>query len=160
MRQNSVVATRSLVWEEMPVRPDLVSGEVHLLSAFTAEDRIPREADWALLTEPEKRRARRFKFDYHRNRWVAGRCGLKRILGIYVGCSSAEIRLRYGDIGKPYLDNRGSKSLMFNYTDSGGYLIYAIGLEQELGIDLEHLPRATNYAGLARKKLSEREKCA
>jgi 4'-phosphopantetheinyl transferase len=130
---------------------------VHLVAVRVSEDHLAGDAEWALLTDAEARRARRFRFDIHRNRWVAARALLKRLIARYAGCESAHVRLGFGEIGKPFLKAPDGMDLRFNYTDSAGCLIYAFALGIEVGIDLEKLPRPTNHAGLAARKLSNTE---
>ena len=116
------------------------------------------DAHWKLLSEMETRRAQRFRLDEHRSRWVAARALLKRLAARYVECDPMEIRLGFGEIGKPFLKSPNPCDLRFNYTDSGGCLIYAFARGFELGVDLEKLPRSTNYTALAARKLSQAER--
>lgn len=147
-------------WPALPRRPRVSPGVIHLVAARLPEGFTCTDAHWALLGEAECRRARRLRFDEHRNRWVAGRSLLKQLLARYAGGEAADIRLRVGPIGKPYLDRPPGTDLQFNYTDSHGCLIYAFASGVEVGVDLEKLPRPTRYEGLAQRKLSAVEQAA
>lgn len=147
-------------WPALAFSPRLDRNVVHLVAARLPEDFTCGDDRWALLGEAEARRARRLRFDDHRNRWVAGRSLLKELLGRYAGCAAADVRLRVGAVGKPYLDHPAGLDLYFNYTDSHGCLVYAFTRGVEVGVDLEMLPRPTRYAALARRKLSAMEQAA
>ncbi len=153
-------AALSFDWPALPQCPRIEPGVVHLVATRLPEGLVCGEDRWALLGEAESRRARRLRFDEHRNRWVAGRSLLKQLLARYARCEAADIRLRVGPIGKPFLDHPSDPDLQFNYTDSHGCLIYAFARGIEVGVDLEKLPRPTRYEGLARRKLSVVEQAA
>ena len=152
-----MIATINLCWESLPAQPDLEPNQIHLISASLPDAFDAARVNWSLLTEKERERATRFKFDRHRNRWVFGRLTLKHLLARYLRCEANEIGLRYGEIGKPYIALPENSELMFNYTDSGGYLIYAFSANIEVGVDLEFLPRETNFEALVQRKLTTLE---
>jgi len=155
----ALVATVDLQWRVLPAVPSLDEGVVHLVSARVPAPGHDAPRDWALLSAPETDRARRFRFDERRNQWVAARALLKRLLALYAGCEPGAVRLGFGEIGKPFLREPGA-GICFNYTDSGGRVIYAFSRGIELGVDLEVLPRRTNHEGLAARKLTPVERDA
>ena len=57
----------------------------------------------ALLSRDERERARRFRFDRERDRFVVGRGLLRLLLGRYVDADAAELRFEYGRHKKPAL---------------------------------------------------------
>lgn len=137
--------------------PSLADGEVLLVATRLAENFVATAGHWSLLGPAETGRARRLRFDHHRNRWVAARAMLKQLLGGLAGCAPGAVRLRFGAIGKPYLAEPAGDDIRFNYTDSNGCLLYAFARGIEVGVDLEYLPRPTRYEALARRKLSRQE---
>ena len=149
-----MIATIDLNWNYLPAKPIVRAGQVHLVSAVLPDGYDASQIDWSLLTDKERDRAQRFKFDRHRNRWVFGRLTLKHLLARYLDCEALSIELGYGEIGKPYIASPSNSNLMFNYTDSGGFLIYAFSHGIEVGVDLEFLPRETNFEALVRRKLT------
>lgn len=151
------VAALSLEWTPLPQRPSLGGSVVHLVAARVPDGFECSDTHWSLLSEAEIRRAMRLKFDHHRHRWVAGRSLLKRLLARYADCDPETVRLGFGTLGKPHLGVPEGTGIRFNYTDSGGHLIYAVSRGLEVGVDLEILPRPTRYAALARRKLSPAE---
>lgn len=155
-----MIATINLNWSCLPAKPIIGIGQVHLVSAVLPSDYDASQVDWSLLTDKERNRALRFKFDRHRNRWVFGRLTLKHLLSSYLNCEALSIELGYGEIGKPYVASPSNNNLLFNYTDSGGLLIYAFSEGIEVGVDLEFLPRETNFEALVRRKLTPDEQTA
>ncbi len=94
------------------------------------------EADYALLSGEEKQRANRFHFDIHRNRFIAGRAQLRRILGGYLGTSPEEITLTYGRSGKPTIT--APVPLEFNLSHTGD--LAALGVAGfGIGVDIEQI---------------------
>ncbi len=154
------VARARFDWTELPPKPELQADAVHLVCVETPADYRAAEEDWALLNPAESARAERFRFDLHRSRWIFGRTRLKRLLGRYLQCAPHSVSLAYGGLGKPSLATPSAGDIRFNYTDSGGHLIYAFAAGAELGIDVEHLPRPTRYQALARRKFSGPEQAA
>lgn len=151
------IAAVDLEWRALPEAPSLEEGVVHLVSARVPASGHDPQRDWALLSAPEADRARRFRFDERRNQWVAARALLKRLLARYADCEPGAVRLGFGEIGKPYL-RAPDAGIRFNYTDSGGRVIFAFSRGIELGVDLEVLPRPTNHEGLAARKLTALER--
>ena len=64
------------------------------------------DADLALLDDVERARATRFRFDIHRDRYIAAHAGLRRVLGERLGLAPAAVRLTTTRFGKPLLDAR------------------------------------------------------
>jgi 4'-phosphopantetheinyl transferase len=86
----------------------------------------------SVLSQGELDRATRFAFERDRQRWVIGRGLLRHLLGHYLNVSPSEIRLTYGEFGKP-----GVAGLEFNLAHADDVLIYAFSRNKVLGIDVE-----------------------
>jgi hypothetical protein len=56
--------------------------------------------DWR---DPSKRRAEAFRFEQGRQRFIACRSAVPRILGRYLGSRPSDVRFRYGPYAKPRL---------------------------------------------------------
>ncbi|HYL06858.1 MAG TPA: hypothetical protein VE075_12505, partial [Thermoanaerobaculia bacterium] len=81
----------------------LPSGEIQLWAvaldpAPDAVERLGRS-----LAPDEWERARRFRFEIHRRRYVVGRGVLRALLGGYLGIAPEEVAFSYGPRGKPFL---------------------------------------------------------
>ena len=126
--------------------------EIHLwaidLAALSAGD---------ILSDAERRRARRIRDREKRDLYLGGRCGLRLLLSAYSGVANDELRFEYGARGKPKL---AGGDLNFNYTLSGGKALYALVCRREIGVDLETLPREIAAERHSKRNLSDAEKRA
>lgn len=137
--------------------PELPTNGVHLWAAALQTMHIAHNR--AALSEGERARARRLRNPARCAQYIAGRVGLRKLLGGYCGCAPGELRFEYGARGKPMLANvAAGESLGFNYSLSGGYALYAFARGREVGVDLEVLPRAINATRMARRKLGDAER--
>lgn len=90
-----------------------------------------------LLSQDENARAARFVFDRDRNRFIAGRAVLRRILGRYLAKEPESLRFSYNGFGKPWLTGERAWSLHFNLSHAGGVAALAVSHLHEIGIDIE-----------------------
>src|SRR5581483_7894148 len=100
-------------------------------------DRMGRyDADFSLLSRDEQARATRFLLETVRQRFVACRAVLRRILAERLILSPAEIEFDYGEHGKPGLvtDNH---PLSFNVSHSDDAALIALSWNCDVGVDLE-----------------------
>ncbi|HEY6392849.1 MAG TPA: 4'-phosphopantetheinyl transferase superfamily protein [Bryobacteraceae bacterium] len=92
----------------------------------------------ALLSGEEHDRARRFRFDEHRRRFIVARATLRILLGRYLEKRGEEICFEYGPKGKPRLGGAGGGSeLRFNISHSNDLALMAFCLSEEVGVDIE-----------------------
>jgi 4'-phosphopantetheinyl transferase len=87
------------------------------------------------FTPREEHRFLSFAHDEHRDRWGAARGFLREVLGAALGVAPADVQIRYGAHGKPFVDG-----LRFNLSHSGARALIALSVECEVGADIE-LPR-------------------
>ena len=91
-----------------------------------------------LLNTDERARAKRFHFERHRQRYIAGRACLRTLLGSYLGLHPAKIEFEYSPLGKPALKTSGAgRVLQFNLSNSEDGALIAFRWNDLLGIDLE-----------------------
>lgn len=122
------------------------------------DDELP--ALWAMLSDDEVARARRYGTDALRRRYVAGRAALRVTLAGRLGVAPKDVPIRRGPRGRPLLD--APVTLDFNVTHTRGVALIA-HLEREgarVGIDIEGVDRSLAHDGLARKFLTARERAA
>lgn len=141
-----------LLWPVGPSAPPLSDTAVHLWCASLDLPELAQQSLAALLSAEERSRARTFRFERDRQRWIARRGLLRRLLGRYLGVDPAELRFVYGPRGKPAL--AAPAVLAFNLSHSGGLALYAVSAASSirLGVDVElirsdlaHLPLAKRY---------------
>jgi 4'-phosphopantetheinyl transferase len=146
-------------WQPATLPPPLTTDDVHVW-------RFALDLDTALLArlretlaEEECRRADRFHFEKDRRHFLAGRGGLRFLLGAYLGRRPEEVRFVYGNQGKPRLaDEDNTDSLRFNLTHSHGLALLAVTRGREIGVDVERLrDMERDGEGLAERFFSPRE---
>ena len=108
------------------------------------------------LSKKERDRANRIVIEYKRNYQIQSKAWLRWLLAQYTQSSPQAINYRHGQLGKPYLDAQIA-SPQFNATDSGTTLLIAFHQSNELGVDIEAVPRKVNYHGIAKRKLTDKE---
>ena len=103
-----------------------------------------------LLADGERARADRFRLPRDRNRYVAAR-GQMRIL--LAGCLCqvpAAVAIVVGRDGKPELQPAlGTERIHFNLSHSEGVGVVAIGIDGELGIDVERIRPMPDASAIA-----------
>lgn len=93
-------------------------------------------------------------FQKDRDKFVAARGLLRTILSRYLGKDPEKLHFCYGPYGKPALcsdsnsDSHKDK-LCFNVSHSDKLALYAIAVDQELGIDLERVRTNLDCAAIA-----------
>jgi 4'-phosphopantetheinyl transferase len=145
-------------WEPPPPRLAIAAGEVHVWRASLAApaDELVRHA--AVLSDEERARAGRFRFDVHRGRFIAGRGIQRRVLAGYLGTDPAALRYRLAEHGKPALDApHDAADLRFNVSNSDDGLLIAIAVGRELGVDLEAVHPVDDRDAVARRFFSAPE---
>jgi 4'-phosphopantetheinyl transferase len=96
------------------------------------------EADeLSVLSEEERERARRFRFERDSARYVTSRVCLRRLLAKRLEVSVEAIRLETRPGGKPQLAPPLPQSLGFSMSRSGPLALYALADCGEVGVDLE-----------------------
>jgi 4'-phosphopantetheinyl transferase len=122
-------------WRPIEVMALPPIGTVHVWHAR------PGELDGAVAAlDAEMAHARRFLRDDDRRRFLTGRALARSALGGYLGCPPTEISLAVTAFGKPYLRRDGGPDLRFNLSHSGSLVALAVGVRDEVGIDVEAQP--------------------
>jgi 4'-phosphopantetheinyl transferase len=117
----------------------------------------------AALDAAERARAVQFRFERDRQRYVAARGILRRLIGTELEIPPATVVFKYGRRGKPEIDAVASdgKILRFNQSHAAGRAMFALTWDRKVGIDIEaseHLARSGgDICDLASHILSPRE---
>ena len=120
-------------------------------------ERIPEL--WNTLPEDERKRAERFRFDRHRERFIVCRGRLREILSGYRNGFPKAIRFRQGPGGKPAVNGDNSE-IRFNLSHCGGHALYAVAYGREVGVDVEAVRPKPKAAALVDRFFSTNEKTA
>jgi 4'-phosphopantetheinyl transferase len=103
----------------------------------------------SLLSEDERERAGRFRFEQHRHRFIVARARLRQLLGQCQGIAPEQVAFTYGPHGKPALAERNAAGIEFNVAHSGDLALYALTVGSPVGVDVElvrELPKAQAIA--------------
>jgi 4'-phosphopantetheinyl transferase len=146
------------VW--LPPPPDLTLSrdEVHVWQADLDPPASRLQQLAQTLSADEHSRAKRFYFEQHRQRFIAGRGILRTILGRYLGIEPRQLQFCYGPRGKPALaETSGGSILQFNLSHSQGLALYAVTRDRQIGIDLECIRSISDVEQIAKRFFSARE---
>jgi 4'-phosphopantetheinyl transferase len=135
-----------------------IGGDIHVWHAPLDCDGDFRAQLEATLSPDELERAKRFHFAKDGNRYVVARGLLRKLLGGYLHRPPADLEFSYGEYGKPDLSGlNASSGYSFNLSHSAGVVVFAIGKERNLGIDVELIKPDSAGEDIARRFFSPSE---
>jgi 4'-phosphopantetheinyl transferase len=140
-------------WPLLADVPELAGTDVHIWAFPLRVSPSRLDALRALLTVEEIARADRIIVPVKRDQSAISRGVARTLLGAYTGIPAADLRFRYGDKGRPYLDGPGEE-LVFNVTHSGELGAIALTREGELGVDVEEMDGTIDLIGIGRRFFS------
>jgi 4'-phosphopantetheinyl transferase len=111
----------------------------------------------ATLSPDELDRARQYRFERDRRRFVVSRAALRYLLASYLGTDPRSVRLVPGPHGKPRLALHTSSRLSFNTSRSEDLAVFAVGHDREIGVDVERVREDVDLEPLARRVLCAAE---
>jgi 4'-phosphopantetheinyl transferase len=145
-------------WPAAPVDLHFASNEVHVWAAPLSVTTADLAAFAGMLSTSERERAAKFKFDVHRNRFIAGRGWLRSILGRYLQTDPALLDFTYSKLGKPALSlSFESARLDFNLAHSEDVALLAVTQLGPVGVDVECIRPIKNVEDLVARFFSRRE---
>jgi 4'-phosphopantetheinyl transferase len=117
------------------------------------------ESRWQeVLSADELARAARFHFSRDRQRFVASRAFLRRILSGYLEASPQGLCFSYSKKEKPFLGPaHAGSNVMFNVSHSGGIALFAFTRRREIGVDVEQVRHDSDLEAIARRFFSAHE---
>jgi 4'-phosphopantetheinyl transferase len=125
-------------WNHSPAGVKLGADEAHIW-------RVPLDQDTnvianlaTLLSQDERQRAARYLRPVDRDRFIAGRGILRKIISAYLALAPGRLQFTYNEYGKPAVsDEQNDCALNFNLSHSGELALYAITSGRVVGIDIE-----------------------
>lgn len=128
----------TISWQ-LPVSvPPLGLTSLHVWRYRLDLDQLAPTNPATLLSSDENERASRFHFPIHRNRYIAGRAMLRRILAAYQNTPPDSLTFSYAKYGKPSLpQTSGQNPVTFNSSHSQDLGVLVVGIGRTLGIDVE-----------------------
>lgn len=147
-------------WETPPEFVKAWRDEVHVWRACldVQSSHVQRLA--LMLSADERERAERFRFQRHRDHFVAARVFLRILIGQYLQKEPDQIQFSYNPYGKPYLAQEGNHAPSFNLSHSEGLALYAVTRDREIGVDVEHISKQIEVDSIAERFFSSREVAA
>lgn len=146
------------VWNLPPSELLLKDNEVHIWMANQQQPSFAVASFWKELSDDERERAKRFRFEKDRRQFVVSRGILRQLLGSYLRVPSESLRFQYSAYGKPSLAEEFSQSqLKFNISHSGEIVLLAFAIRRELGIDIEKIQSELATEEVALGHFSARE---
>jgi 4'-phosphopantetheinyl transferase len=96
-----------------------------------------------ILTEQERSRASRFRFDRDRLRWTNARSALRAVLGQHLDAAPLDVQFTFGPHGKPAVEG-----VEFNISHSQGWAMIAVAGTVPVGVDIEGIREEVDIAKL------------
>lgn len=109
------------------------------------------------LTKDESDRANKLKVVEKRKQFIVSRGILRKLLSNFLDIN--EIVISYGPHKKPYIEHQfNNNSVIFNISHSANYVLIAITLNNEMGIDIEKINPDIDFKSLSKRFFSTKEK--
>lgn len=145
-------------WPRGQVAPPLGPAEVHvwLVRLDVAAPRLERLR--SLLDPAERERGARPVYQTLRDRFIAARGALRELLGAYLAMPPRDIRLAYGDRGKPRLLTPDG-GLHFNLAHTGDVAMVGLSRDADVGVDVER-EREVDHAAVSARMFSAAERAS
>ncbi|HEY9846329.1 MAG TPA: 4'-phosphopantetheinyl transferase superfamily protein [Candidatus Caenarcaniphilales bacterium] len=152
------VVSREPEWSP-PTEPlVLESNQVHVWRASLELSSLRLKGLQRILSVDELQRAKQFVRQKDQDAFVAARGVLRLILSRYLKQGPESLYFCYGSHGKPALSFEcNPDGLCFNLSHSGGLALYAVAMNQELGVDLEQVHTNLAYEAIAQRFFSPQE---
>lgn len=133
---------------------------------LTVPDEV-RARYFVCLSDDEKLKAQRFRFERDRTHFIVARGTLRHMLGIQFARSPQSVQFCYGEYGKPSIIPTASSAdspcdFHFNLSHSGELALCVLGGQRLVGVDVEVVRPIDRLDGMMSRCLGEweREKVA
>lgn len=133
----------------------IAPGEVHVWR-LDLDGAAPPLAE---LPAADRERADALPSGERRDRWVAARWGLLRLLGRYTGRAPGELPRVIGEFGKPALADPDAE-LRFSLSHSDAAALVALATGTEVGVDLERIADRGDFVALAERGIGRQAAAA
>jgi 4'-phosphopantetheinyl transferase len=147
--------SRDILWPSVHEPPPLGDRDIHVWAVSLTSTDVGLSRSRLILSPDELDRAQRFRFDKHRNRYIAGRGALRSLLAKYTSRDASALKFNYSQHGKPSLEAVGD--LHFNLSHSGDLALIAMTRIGEIGVDIEPVRELRDASDLVKRFFSTRE---
>jgi 4'-phosphopantetheinyl transferase len=153
--QSTLRTTAADGWDDAPETIELTPGEVHLWRAHLPQQISVTPALWSLLSEEERTRASQFHFPDDSHRYVFSHGVVREILLRYHSLVKPPLDFVVASKGQPQLlQAPGESKLKFNLSHSRSLLLFAVTLDRQIGIDVEHVSLGVDWQSVAKRYFS------
>jgi len=143
-----------VTWHEKKSAPALGKDDVHIWLANCGQGGGKPD----VLSDDERSRAAKFRFDRDRDRYTARRAILRQLVGQYLKTKPSGIEFAYNELGKPeILQTSADGGLQFNLSKSGEMAAYAFTLRRRIGIDIETIRPQMDWMEIAERFFHSQE---
>ena len=112
--------------------------DIHVWTAHFDETVSVEELYFPVLSPEEQARAKRFRFDHHRNRYITLHYAIRKILSLYLEIPPQNLIIENGTYGKPFIRQQSkNKIISFNASNTTNLIAFACALNRNLGVDVE-----------------------
>lgn len=115
---------------------------------------------YARLSDDERDRCARFRFERDQRRFIASHGALRDLLGQYLGIHATEVRFATNAFGKPALTPDLGAELSFNLAHSADLAVIAVAKGADVGVDVECLKAEVECLDVAQHWFSAAESVA
>jgi 4'-phosphopantetheinyl transferase len=151
-------SAETILWSSQTDAPPLASEDAHVWATTLSVAPDVLETFAATLSPDETARANKFKFEKHRNRFIAGRGALRGILGQYLSEGPAGLSFVYLANGKPALGGEfADAGIYFNLAHTEDLALVAVTRMGDVGVDVEGVRPIKNVDELVARFFSRRE---
>ena len=149
-----ILNEKTISWSSLKV----ANNKVHVWHASLEQPSEVVQKLESFLSEEERQRAERFRYQEHQQAFVVSRGILRNLLNRYTGIQPEQIQFKYNVTGKPFLAGMESGTdLSFNLSHSGLLVLYAFCWGRQVGIDVECIRPMEEMDQVAEMNLSHRE---
>jgi 4'-phosphopantetheinyl transferase len=145
-------------WITPPSDTELHRDEVHVWRVALDQPPDTKAVLLGTLSEDERARAERFRFERDRAHFVAARGALRCVLGRYLGAAPGALRFNYDAYGKPSLAPEfAGGELEFNLSHSHSLALVAVARGRAVGVDVERVRAEVSGPEIAERFFSPPE---
>lgn len=145
-------------WKTPPAGIRLLPGEVHLWRIRLNSLIDKRHRFEENLSDDERSRMNRFRFQKDQERFTITHACLRDILSRYLSISPDMVRFKTGPFGKPEVSSSMTlEPIQFNLSQSEEVALVAVALGREVGIDVERIKNDVQTANISRRFFSRFE---
>lgn len=131
-----------------------------MIDSWSVRLDVPPETSaglYATLSDDERHRSARFRFERDRQRFIVAHGVLRDVLAWYLGTRADQVRYVFNEFGKPALSPEFGGRLKFNLSHSADLALIAVAADAEIGVDVEYIRAQPHSAEIARQFFSTTE---